>query len=439
MINLTSRASAINKFLRKLPALTLICIGFLMPGAGTVDAQTPETIEVVSTATYVYGNRLEFNISGTPPETIIDAALTIFVSGLEEFTESVPVSSINTELSVRHTIEVEALNLPPAATVTYYWHFVGGSGTQYRSRLEALQYSDNSAPWMWDTVQQDHLIIWHSPEQQAVAEEALIAGTNTIRQVSQLLGVSLQENVTIIIYPELASLTSSLRLHNLRVQDWVAAYAIPTQRVALIALDGSPDSSDSYLNDLSHELTHLLVAIAAGEQANNVPGWLNEGLALYSMPAQDEALNQVLSNSLREEQLIPLETLCASTFTTLPHHSAALAYAQSGAMIQFIIERYGSESIRQLITAYISGNTCENGVRQALGISLQTLDNEWESSLRRGVTDITEPDISLTPWLIVMLISIALALLFIAPQTRRWVQPDTTELKILDTQRDTSL
>ncbi|GAB4478398.1 MAG: hypothetical protein Kow00124_22760 [Anaerolineae bacterium] len=395
------------------------------PGAvQQADAQGGMLTDAVQSASAIYGETIIFTLEAAAPVEITGARLTVQVANRPEaYQQDIPLTP-DQRVGLSQAIAVSSLRLPPVATLSYSWQLDGQDGQVYSTVPAILRYEDTSVPWRWQAAQQGHLVIRTDGTDTALSEEALRIGSAAMRQVSQMLGLTIEEDLHVYIYPDLAALASSLRLHDAQVQDWVAAYALPDQRAALIAVEPGPESYTSLRRDLAHEITHLVIGLAAGANEQAVPGWLNEGLALRSTGEPDPTLAGVLTKAVQSDSLLPLEVLCVSAFSSLPPQDAALAYAQSQSVVGYFLDRYGAAQMRPLIAAYRSGAACSAGVEQAVGVSLATLEAQWLSHVRQSAARTPDSSTGLLPWIAVTLISFGLALLFVAPQPRRWdVEP----------------
>jgi hypothetical protein len=107
----------------------------------------------------------------------------------------------------------------------------------------------------------------------------------------------------------------------------------------------------------------------------------------------------------------------------MPAHDAALAYAQSASVVHYIAERYGASQLSALVAAYANGLSCDEGVRLALGISLSELENQWLRNLASTRADTMSHDNTPLSYVAVWIMSLLLALLFIAPQPSNNLRP----------------
>jgi hypothetical protein len=377
-------------------------------------------LEVEQTVIAVYGSSLTFNVRATAPAPLVGSRLIIQIQNREaQSVFAVPINTSGTLITASQIVPISDLNLPPAATLTYYWQFEDATGAMYEGSPAVSRYADNQVPWEWVSQQQENLVVFTDGTDPATGQVVLEISASALSSASQMLGHSLDGEIQIYVYPMLASMANSLRSHHLVVQDWVAAYAIPDQRVIFVAAEPGPDMLLNLRHDLPHEIIHLLVFSAAGDHASTIPGWFNEGLAITASQETDAALDNILTEAVRSRILLSLQTLCVPSFASMTPRDAALAYAQSGSIVSYIRNRYGSSQLSALMSAYTNGMGCSEGVELALGISLTELEAQWLAHLSRSnLGDNTQENIAI-PLLIAWLVSVLLACLFIAPQPPR--------------------
>jgi hypothetical protein len=381
-------------------------------------AQGTGSVQIEQAVSATYGVSLTFRAHAISQTPLNGARLTIQIANRDSlYSEAVPLTG-GTEISVLHAISPGDIRLPPFALLTYYWDLQDENGQQYRSEPQIMRYEDTSVPWEWAVDKQGNIVVHSDGRDPEISRAALDIAGNALRDATRLVGTAVEEEIHVYVYPELVQMASSLRLHQLEVQDWVAAYALPEQRVVMVTAAPGPEVLVNLQRDLPHEITHIVVALAAGEHTDSVPGWFNEGLALMSAAEPDPTLYSTLEAAMSNggRSLLSLETLCAPNFSSLPPRQAALAYAQSESTMRYISDRYGTSQVRALTSAYANGLSCEAGVEQALGLSLDELQKQWQSNLARTASRSPQKEGGLLPWLIVWAVSAGLALLFVAPQ-----------------------
>jgi hypothetical protein len=416
----------------KLAAATviLLTIAFCPPAplhASTTAQDDPAPILADQSVSIDYGNSLTFHIMVTASAPLTSARLTIqYDEQAQPYSEPVPVQagpSIETSVAV----PVLDLGLPPVAQVMYYWDFADANDRTYRTLTQAVFYEDTSVPWKWATLTSDQVVVHTVSPESPNAQAAVEIATSSITRISQMLGTQTDEEIHLYIYPELSQLVSSLQLHELHVDDWVAAYAIPDQRVAFVAASADPDGLASLRRDVPHEIAHILIHLAMPDRSVTVPGWFNEGVALVSSPEPDPALANSLFAALENGETLPsLESLCVAGYGSLPAQEAALAYAKSERTVRYILDQNGTSHIGLLMSAYADGLSCDGAVQQVLGLSLAELDDLVLRELNESAPRPLDQNVSLAPWLIVWVVSLGLVALFIAPQFEKPARQDSS-------------
>jgi len=408
----------------KLAAIAIILTAALCPPAplyaSTTAQDDPTPILADQSVSIDYGNALTFYIKVSATAPLTEARLNIQFDGqTQPYSEQVPVQagpSIETSVAVA----VSDLALPPVAQITYYWDFTDINGRAYQTVREAALYEDTNVPWKWFELTEGQVVVHTTSPESTSGQSALEIASSSITRISQMLGTPPNETIHLYVYPELTQLVSSLQLHGLAVDDWVAAYALPAQHVAFVAASENADGIASLRRDVPHEIAHILINRAASDHAASVPGWFNEGVALVSSPEPEPALTSALYAALENgEGLPPLESLCVASFSSLPAGEAALAYAKSEQAVRYIIEQYGISHIGLLMGAYADGLSCEGATQQVLGLSLGELDDRLLRELNESAPSSINQNVSLTPWLIVWAASLVLVALFIAPQSEQ--------------------
>jgi hypothetical protein len=143
-----------------------------------------------------------------------------------------------------------------------------------------------------------------------------------------------------------------------------------------------------------------------------------------------------LREAAEDDRLIPLEELDRA-FTTNDSNKALLAYAQSRNLVEFIVGRYGRQSVGRTLAAFREGATQEAALQKGIGVTLADLEKEWRAALpykpRRTISTLsdapaTAPDnqgsqvagqwLSLIPGITCVLLVLGLAVLSII----WWVQ-----------------
>jgi tetratricopeptide (TPR) repeat protein len=134
---------------------------------------------------------------------------------------------------------------------------------------------------------------------------------------------------------------------------------------------------------LYHEYTHVVIRSMTG--GRTVPTWLNEGMADYEGARFAVRDTAELKKAAREGRLIPLKRLEGS-FSTLSDKESSLAYMQSLSIVNYMVERFGINAVRDILEDIGRGDSVETAVKRALepyGLDYAGLVADWEKSFTR--------------------------------------------------------
>ena len=130
---------------------------------------------------------------------------------------------------------------------------------------------------------------------------------------------------------------------------------------------------------LTHELAHLLVNEATFNCFAGLDPWLSEGLAVYSEGPVSKYFQNALAGAITGEQLISVRSL-SSSFPAA-HSGAILSYAQSQSLVEFLIDTYGWEKMRRLLSIFKDGSTTDKALRTVYGFDRDGLNQQWKQHI----------------------------------------------------------
>ena len=136
---------------------------------------------------------------------------------------------------------------------------------------------------------------------------------------------------------------------------------------------------------LHHELVHAAFDAEAPRLA--LPAWMNEGIAEWfearSMGKRSLSRGErnALANAVKHGALFPLADLSTPSFQAFTPNAAGLAYLQSYAFIDFLIQKHGERDLVQFTSAVIRSRSLERGARRAYRQDLGDLDRAFRRSL----------------------------------------------------------
>lgn len=333
-------------------------------------AQQPPLYAHQSSATYTFGQAVHFSLQAKS-EAIIEQ-VTLFVNAPElpgayfVGLEFVP----GRDIALSYDLSLSQLQFAPFTTIAYWWEVTTSAGNMTLPR-QTLAYLDDRFQWR-QVAYENFVVHWTGPDD-TIGQAALTILDLYQPRLELIIPAGTTPNpIQVFIYPSTADLRSALRLTG---RDWVGAHARPELGVLLVTAVNPRTAMFDLGQSLPHELSHLLLYQSMGDSYANRPRWLDEGLATFFEATTDPNYALLLQQAVNNQQTLPFAQLCAAFPTEA--EPAILAYAQSVSLIRYIQAEFGNRKLSDLIQAYSNGASCDSGLRQVLGISLETLSGRW--------------------------------------------------------------
>lgn len=286
-----------------------------------------------------------------------------------------PAKEISTEffLRMQRGGENSRSFTPPGAEVTYQLRIEDADGNKLETPTQVFLYMDNR--FQWETVTKEMVTAYYYGPTKTRAETILEVGTQTLKNVGELLGAEITRPIRLVVYNNVRDMRGALPFVST-----TSGRGLITQGQAygeegvLLLLGGDP----SIKGVTSHEITHLLVHQAAEGAASFIPSWLNEGLAEYGNIDPGYTYEQALDKGLAEGHLFPIKSM--SRPPGVPD-DVILFYGQSKSIVRFMVNKYGPEKLRTLLGLIKKGKSIDTALKEAYGFDRIGLDNEWRRSV----------------------------------------------------------
>jgi hypothetical protein len=161
-----------------------------------------------------------------------------------------------------------------------------------------------------------------------------------------------------------------------RVPAWAVGVALSDEARVVVtsAHAGGPRASTGSV--AVHEIVHLFVGEVGGD---DVPRWLNEGVAVYLSGEDRGASFFDLARALVTEDALYLSEI--EDRFPVDEARVRLAYYESLTAVQFIERRWGAAAIPELLRAIRAGGF-DAAIRAVLALSPDDFEDAWERDLR---------------------------------------------------------
>jgi tetratricopeptide (TPR) repeat protein len=161
------------------------------------------------------------------------------------------------------------------------------------------------------------------------------------------------------------------------------------------ATSGSPTNWESVL---WHEFCHVVTLQLT---KNKMPRWLSEGISVYEERQANPAWGMHIDSRYREmllgEDLVPVGKLSAAFLAPKSSRHLQFAYLESSLVVEFIVEQFGIEKLRGILTDLRDGTEINLALAKNTA-PLHTLEKDFEAFAKQRAQDIgagldwTRPD-----------------------------------------------
>lgn len=213
------------------------------------------------------------------------------------------------------------------------------------------------------------------------------------------------------VYPELTALygfepeqRTQIELYNtakgLSAHQWFSARMVGLPWVQTIGASTgviiamtSPSSLEEPLNwarVMKHEFVHILTL----QQTNfNIPHWYTEALAVrsegYPRPVE---WNKLLLERVPKGELKNLDNLSMGFIRAGNQANWNFAYCQSVLYAEYMVERFGEESLAKLLGAYRRNRTTDQAIPEVFGVDKADFEKGYREYLDKVVAQIRQSD-----------------------------------------------
>jgi hypothetical protein len=146
-----------------------------------------------------------------------------------------------------------------------------------------------------------------------------------------------------------------------------------------VSVEGLESVTGGLSRNLKHELVHSFVNQIT---RNRCPVWLNEGVAMSLEPSSSASHGRQLAQLFAAQKHIPLGALEGS-FLRFSQNQATLAYLESLAVVEYILETYGMSDVVRVLERIGEGSTTEAALRAVVRAGYGRLEEDIAAYLKR--------------------------------------------------------
>jgi len=353
-------------------AVVLLASG-IIPGA--VRAEDGPAV-LSSTAEMDFPSSLTFDISARSGTDITDIRLHYTVDRMKHvnvIAEAVIAFTPGRNVTARHVMDMRQTGgMPPGSVLTYWWTVTDASGQFTETLPQRVNIVDGR--YNWHSLKEGLVTLYWYKGDDAFAEELMDAAQQALGRLDENSGATLEKPVSLYIYANSSDLQGSM----IFPQEWTGGVAFTEYGIIAIGIGTGASELAWGKRAISHELPHLVVHQVTFNPYNQVPPWLDEGLAMNSEGELESQFAWVLENAITNDSLISVRSL-SSPFSAYADQSI-LAYAESYEIVRYLIDEYGREKMFELLGVFSEGSSYGEALMTVYGFDMEELNALWQAA-----------------------------------------------------------
>ncbi len=163
------------------------------------------------------------------------------------------------------------------------------------------------------------------------------------------------------------------------IPDWSGGAADPARSVLYLQSPRFADPDGVLDQVVVHELAHAVMGMAA--PGPSVERWFEEGFAMREAEEGGFGGTVRLWWAFIFGEAVPLAEI--DDVLQFDRGKAALAYQESLSAVQYLVERFGRETIADVVMALRSGKPMDEAVSSVTGMRMDAFESEWFRTVKR--------------------------------------------------------
>jgi len=212
------------------------------------------------------------------------------------------------------------------------------------------------------SLQAEGLLVWYARGSAKWAQLAAEAFPDANKFALDTVGITANRTVSVHLYATTDGYEGAIN-HSMRD---TLGVAIPSSNTIVIDCSRADlRGPNGFLLTLRHEMIHIAIGRVEARTGHRVPLWFNEGVATcYAHRLrEDDPTELVLASYL--DSLFPLKDLEHSF--PAARMLRELAYQQAESTVQFLLERFGKDAVRQVVRRMEDGATFDEALSAVTG------------------------------------------------------------------------
>jgi hypothetical protein len=227
-----------------------------------------------------------------------------------------------------------------------------------------------------DMMKGTHYTIEFDTRDRATAEQVGEVIDSSWNGVARAVGADVESSPVRVIVAR--SLDEFRELTGGQTERWILGVAVhPGSLIIVKPPRLVPNPLTNLEETVKHELTHVMLARVSNPE--NVPRWLNEGIAMRVSGEMRTKADWMIAGAIVRGALIPIDKL--DERFPASHEGASLAYAESLSVVDYLADTCGQEGLQKLLRS-LQHESFDNALATNLRLDIYTLSERWVRSVR---------------------------------------------------------
>ena len=264
--------------------------------------------------------------------------------------------------------------VPPGTIISYNFEIEDIEGNQYKTEPEEFVYTDVRYEWKEVT---DGLVTvaYHGPVEKR-ARDVLDTAKRTIDLVSPIYGAVHEDPIRISMYNNAAELVDAYPPRYGAIGHGVIVDGQAHTQEGLVMVEaGGRDA----LGTTSHEITHIIIHRATfNPTAQNMPSWLNEGLAEFGNLHATVGYDLALEFAVQNDRVLPIMFMRGQPSQG---EDIIIFYGQARSVIRWLYRTFGPDKLTEFMSYLKRGNSLDRAFTRAYGGDRVAITNMWREEI----------------------------------------------------------
>ena len=272
--------------------------------------------------------------------------------------------------------------IPPGTIITYNFDIEDMEGNQHKTEPEQFVYTDVRYEWKEVT---DGLVTvaYHGPVEKR-ARDVLDTAKRTIDLISPIYGAVHEDPIRVSMYNNAAELVDAYPPRYGAIGHGVIVDGQAHTQEGLVMIEaGGRDA----LGTTSHEITHIIIHRATfNPRAQNMPSWLNEGLAEFGNLHATIGYDLALEFAVQNDRVLPIMFMRGQPSKG---EDIIIFYGQARSIVRWLFRTYGRDKLTEFLSYLRRGNSLDRAFTRAYGGDRIEITNRWREEI--GATSYEPP------------------------------------------------